>query len=1528
MLLWLVFVGILVFALSLSTLLVARRWGECSVSHRVLLLIAGPIDGVLTGLVLSWMGASTLTMVAGSLLVGIMSMLFVQPMLVPQRLLVWRLAKENIRRRKRQSALMIAGLVISSAIITSSLVVGDSLDATVGQEVQAAWGETDVLMAGVDPMTGLSVEFAEEVAVEFWDRLQNDTMLSSHLDGRQYGVVSTVSLAAENGRAEPSVPLFARNATVDDEGIWAPLNPASGLRFSELQTLNMQEGVVHVVLNDVAAETLEVDAGERLNLSAFITENGVRVRTSVPVEVHAVVPNEGQGAMAGTNAPAVFTDLVSAQTMLNMEGRLNRLSLAYGHALDDEELRAKLLGLEALMNATLTAEDVGVVWTFDEATESLTVSSNTGLQRIAGDDVAALRENRSLLYPDAALLEVLQVPLVDVQHDGEALLTLADSDVNALRLGDDVWWHVTPSGLGFEPLDGGDAWLWQADEGERLVDAAWMDDASSAVYVTDDDIRLADTDLVDESERALFPSSSSPVAVAWGSGSWWVLGANETGLNLLVFNPNLTLETEYLLDVEIPSTVLSYELLVDDALYIRLEGLLTTSYLRSTAFNASFQTIDGSDWPDAPTADEPPQSSPCDGTATMVLDAERTWCTYEHGLVRWNSTSALVETLRLPVLSDAPGFGRLPQMVLAFGGEEATLEVEEGQVMTSARLEQLALTNTSVFSMTGVLPYAYGNDSDVVLTNAGAYTSVEGFDQLADLDGVVLGLVSLSDAESLAMAETDDRSLLMFSGSGLSLENSSVFDALNAWFDNRSGVEDLHLNVQAVQLDAMEQAEASSGALSAMFLVFGTFTMAAGVLLSLTIIMLLADVRRTELAAVRALGLRRSDARSLFVFEGAVLAFVSGGLGSVLGLGLAWVISVGFSSIFSSIGAQQFEFSWTLDSFLAGWIWGALLALILLWSSAYYNAQLNIVRALRGARSVLKRGVPWGVLLLQVIAFGIVGLCGAGLLVFGTSSGLSYATYVLLGVGLILLLTPIITWQLPVLFNRHQPVNRWTRGAARNTLGAIGVLFLLWTLVLAPLDPFRQRMDPNELAFIVLGLLQVFAGVLVLTSIAPQVVGWLAKRSFITRRTGPVGSVALAHPLAHPVRTAVVMGMFSITMFSVVVLAGYTEQFDSYSSDFVEEAEGEFELLLTSTRSRPIDLESDPSTWGIDHPSLANIDAVGGVYRAPVHLEDDAGERMPYLLRGVDDGFTLHGGLPLHAWDESLGNTSEDAWKALATFENVVFLDASFGLESSADGTTLVPLQFSIGDSISLIDFSNPKNTRTAVVGGFLKQSSYIFSPGVWMSGEIVETQFDGKMTRMYVSVGPEATPVDEVRGEQPAAQGKSTEVRQAANELEDVLDVELAARNINVQTVAEEIMIIQSLVLAILSLFEGYLALGLLVGVAGIGVVTVRNVSERRTTIGMLRAIGFRQRHVLRLFSVEVSWVALLGMLNGFLIGYGFHVVLYKALWESEGASFSFPWLSTTLLFFLGWLIVLLTTFLPVRQASKIPPSAALRNL
>ncbi|MEL0312180.1 MAG: FtsX-like permease family protein [Candidatus Poseidoniales archaeon] len=1526
LLLWYVLVASALLAMSTVSVYLSGRWGEASWSTRLLLLVSGSVDGTLGLALLSWLGLSSATAVAGGLLIGTLSMMFVQPLLLPQRLLVWRLARENMVRRKRQSALMLAGLIIASAIITSSLVVGDSLDATVGREVQAAYGETDVLIAGFDPMTGVAVAFDEGIGARYWASLQQNTELADDLRGRQFGLTSSVSLSADSGLAEPSVSLFAHNATIDGESVWQALDPANAYRFSDIAAANEVRSTPGVAINAVAAEALEVGVGDALELGAFVTEDNQRVRTTHSVEVLAVVPNEGQGAMAGTRSPAVFLDLTAAQGLLGMDRELTRIALSFKPSLSDSAIKQHLDALEQVFNDVLTAEDIGLVWTVDDGTSSLTVSSSNGLQRLDGDDVAALRENRTVLYPDATLLEVLQVPLIELQVEGEPLLTLADATVDRLVVAEDALWHSTANGLGFERLSTNEAWIWQVGEGERMVDVAWSDHNSTVGFLSGQRMVVADTNLTDEDERFSVSFEGAPTALARGEGVWYTLVEHAGTLELLTLDDNLSTLASSNLTVPLPTTVLSFDLRVaEDALLLRVEGLLSSTYYRGALPLIDMEKINAEAWPSD--SDEPIQVvEPCDGRAAAVLETGETWCSFEHGLLRLEATTNVVDTLRLPVLSDAPGFGKLPQMVLAFGGEGATLEVEEGQVLTSARLEALGLEDGNVLAMTGVLPYAYGNDSSTMLAYNGDYTAIDGFEQLADLDAVVLGLVSLSDAEVLALAEEDDRSLLMFSGPGFSGGNTTSLDAMTAWFDQRSEAEDIHLRLAAVKLEAAEQAAASSGALSAMFLVFGTFTIAAGVLLSLTIIMLLADVRRSEVATVRALGLRRSDARALFLLEGATLAFIASGLGSVLGLGLAWIISAGFSSIFSSVDATNFVFDWTADSFLAGWIWGTLLALLILWSSALYNAQLNIVRALRGARAVIKNGVPWGVFLLQIMALGLVGLCGLSLLLSGLSSPFAYGAYLLLGSGLILLFTPLLTWELPVFFNRGRPANRWTRYAPRNTLGAVGLLFLLWTLFLAPVDPLRAQMEANELAFIVLGLLQVLAGVMVLTSLAPQAVGWLAKQRWVLRRTGPVGSVALAHPLAHPLRTAVVMGMFSITMFSVVVLAGYTEQFDTYSSDFVEEAEGEFELLLTSTRSRPIDLGEDPSTWGIDHPALDNIDAVGAVYRAPVHLEDINGERMPYLLRGVDDGFIQHGGLPLYAWDSSLGNSSEEAWIAMAAFDNIVFLDASFGLESTADGTTLVPLQFSIGDSISLIDFSNPKNTRNAVVGGFLKQSSYIFSPGVWMNAEPVETQFSGAITRMYVSVSSDAKATPDFDGSVTAAQGKTLDERRAAEELEEVLDVELAGRNINVQTVADEIMIIQSLVLAILSLFEGYLALGLLVGVAGIGVVTVRNVSERKTTIGMLRAIGFRRRHVLRLFSVEVSWVAVLGLLNGLVIGYGFHVMLYNALWKAEGAAFSFPWVSTMLLFLVAWGVVLLTTFIPVRRAAAVPPSAALR--
>ena len=72
----------------------------------------------------------------------------------------------NLVRRKRNTALVVLGLLVGSAIVTSSLVIGDSLDATMEEQFLAPLGDTDYYIKGNDKSTGLPTEWNESRAVD------------------------------------------------------------------------------------------------------------------------------------------------------------------------------------------------------------------------------------------------------------------------------------------------------------------------------------------------------------------------------------------------------------------------------------------------------------------------------------------------------------------------------------------------------------------------------------------------------------------------------------------------------------------------------------------------------------------------------------------------------------------------------------------------------------------------------------------------------------------------------------------------------------------------------------------------------------------------------------------------------------------------------------------------------------------------------------------------------------------------------------------------------------------------------------------------------------------------------------------------------------------------------------------------------------------------------------------------------------------------------------------------------------------
>jgi putative ABC transport system permease protein len=132
----------------------------------------------------------------------------------------------------------------------------------------------------------------------------------------------------------------------------------------------------------------------------------------------------------------------------------------------------------------------------------------------------------------------------------------------------------------------------------------------------------------------------------------------------------------------------------------------------------------------------------------------------------------------------------------------------------------------------------------------------------------------------------------------------------------------------------------------------------------------------------------------------------------------------------------------------------------------------------------------------------------------------------------------------------------------------------------------------------------------------------------------------------------------------------------------------------------------------------------------------------------------------------------------------------------------------------------------------------------------------------------------------------------------------------------------------AFFRLMQGFLALGLAVGITGLGVVMVRAVRERRRTIGVLRALGFASRTVQRSFLMESAIVAAEGVVLGSVLGLLTTWLMYQKAAMFDGVRVRFPieWPIVSVLVAVTVALSLAATWLPARNAARIRPAVAVR--
>jgi putative ABC transport system permease protein len=158
-------------------------------------------------------------------------------------------------------------------------------------------------------------------------------------------------------------------------------------------------------------------------------------------------------------------------------------------------------------------------------------------------------------------------------------------------------------------------------------------------------------------------------------------------------------------------------------------------------------------------------------------------------------------------------------------------------------------------------------------------------------------------------------------------------------------------------------------------------------------------------------------------------------------------------------------------------------------------------------------------------------------------------------------------------------------------------------------------------------------------------------------------------------------------------------------------------------------------------------------------------------------------------------------------------------------------------------------------------------------------------------------------------------------------LNLSLGQQSLRASEIGEDVRRILGLRMLLNDLLQAFIGIGLLAGIAGLGVISMRAVVERRREIGMLRALGLTGRAVQATFLLEASIVALLGI----GVGVGLGIALSSRLVAFIGREFpeivfTVPWGQIGGIALFAYFAALLTTSWPAWRAGRVEPAQGLR--
>jgi putative ABC transport system permease protein len=667
-----------------------------------------------------------------------------------------------------------------------------------------------------------------------------------------------------------------------------------------------------------------------------------------------------------------------------------------------------------------------------------------------------------------------------------------------------------------------------------------------------------------------------------------------------------------------------------------------------------------------------------------------------------------------------------------------------------------------------------------------------------------------------------------------------------------------------VKRQFLDVADETGKSFTQMFTAMGSFGVFAGLLLLINLFVMLAAERKSELGMARAVGMRRSQLVGAFATEGFIYALLATLLGTAVGVGLGRVLVAWSQSAFSS-EHNRFDLYFTVKpaSLTQSFVIGFVVAVATIVVMSIRVSRLNIIRAIRDiAEPPPPRRKRW-------LYAGFAGVAlGALWTVSAVASKEPFG--LLLGPTLVFIgLAPFLTRVAP----------------ARTAASVLAAATVTWGALVFALFPDSAE-GASIMMYVAQGIVMTAGGVAFATLQLDHLSSGLHRfgSRLLALRLG------LAYPLARRGRTGLTVSMYALVVFILTFITSISFMIDKQVSTAAADVSGGAKVFVRSSTANPVSIAALTRTPGVRMAApLAQVEASFALANSP---EEHFWPMSAY------DGSLLQLGPP-KLEDRGFYRTDLDAWTSVLSDPNLIIADPMFLQQGG-------PPNFSVkvGDRMTIINPLTGASRDVAVAA--IASSDGLIANGMLYGWSGAHRLFGDRLvpSRSYVSLVP----------------GTNAETF-AANLQSDFITNGAEAFSIAALTDEAFAMTHQ-----IFQLFQGYLAMGLLVGIAGIAVVMIRAVRERRRQIGTLRALGFPGQSVGRSFAIEAAYVALQGTLIGAVLAL---LTLYTIVARSDAmgdVTFAVPYWQLVVL--LGGTVIasLVATIAPAMSATRIKPAVALR--